>query len=95
MVANLELHGLAKGMVRKVGFEIGKGGLESLHHSTKLGGTTIKERIVNLPLETRPSGWLSRRCPSIAAGGGTHGLGVLGGQTGFVAPGVPPPQMGS
>ena len=91
MVANLELHGLVKGMVRKVGFDIGKGGLESFHHSTKLGGTTIKERIVNLPLGTRPSGWLSRRCPSIAAGGGPHGVDVLGGQKGFVAPGDPPP----
>ena len=95
MVANLELHGLVKGMVRKVGFDIGKGGLESFHHSTKLGGTTIKERIVNLPLETRPSGWLSRRFPIIAAGGGPRGLDVQGGQKGFVAPGDPPPQVGS
>ena len=82
-------------MVRKVGFNIRTGGLESFHHFTELGGATIKERIVNLPLETRPGGWPSRRFPSIAAGGGPHGLDVLGGQKGFVAPGDSPPQIGS
>ena len=50
-------------MVRKVGFDIGKGGFESFHHSTKLGGATIKERIVNQTLETRPSGW---RLPTLS-----------------------------
>ena len=50
-------------MVRKVGFDIGKSGFESFHHSTKLGGATIKERIVNQTLETRPSGW---RLPTLS-----------------------------
>ena len=78
-------------MVRKVGFDIGKSGFESLHHSTKLGGATIKERIVNQTLETRPSGW---RLPTLShhrGGRGPRGLDVQGGQKGFVAPGDPPP----
>ena len=82
-------------MVRKVGFDIGKGGFESFHHSTKLGGATIKERIVNQTLETRPSGWRLPTLSHYRGGRGPRGLDVQGGQKGFVAPGDPPPQVGS